>query len=203
MSSKRSCIFLLLPMTFANLNLSWSFCLSWRFSVCRSFRSIAFSSSASMPSGLDRLLEEVGGARLDGVHRLRDRPVARDDDHLRVGQRLLEPVHQVEPVHVGQHHVGDDRVGLPGAEDLLAAGADRGGTHLVRLVLEQDLEPLGHRRLVIDDEDPLLPFGSHVLLRERSALADSTSSILGSRCGSGKYTLSAPNVYFRNKLSCF
>jgi len=57
MSSKSSCIFLLLPMMLANLNLSCSFCLSCRFSVCRSFRSIAFSSSVS------RLSESIGFSR--------------------------------------------------------------------------------------------------------------------------------------------
>ena len=46
-------------------------------------------------------------------------------------------------------------------EDLLAARADERGSHLVARMLEQDLQPLGHRRLIVDGEDALLPFQTH------------------------------------------
>ena len=82
--------------------------------------------------------------------------MAGDDDDLGVGVDLLELAQQLEAVGVGQHHVGDDDVGLPGLEDLLAARADHRGPDFVALVLEQDLQPLDHRRLVVDGEHPVL-----------------------------------------------
>ena len=69
---------------------------------------------------------------------------------------LLELAQQLEPVGVRQHHVGDDDVGLPGLEDLLAARADHRGADLVALVLEQNLQPLDHRRLVVYGEHAAL-----------------------------------------------
>ncbi len=84
-----------------------------------------------------------------------------DDDDLGLRLQFLEPVQQVEPVHVGQQHVGDDRVGPPRLEQVLSARADEGRADLILSVLQQDLEPLGHRRLIVDDEDTLLAFDSH------------------------------------------
>ena len=111
------------------------------------------ASSASGSIGFSRKLKRAGLHRLD---RLRDAALAGDDDDLGVGVRLLEPAQQLEAVDVGQHHVGDDDVGLPGLEDLLAARADHRGPDLVALVLEQDLQPLDHRRLVVDREHAIL-----------------------------------------------
>ena len=108
------------------------------------------------PLGVDRLLEEVERAGLHRLDRPRNVALPGDDDDLGFGVELLELADQLDAVDVGQHHVGDDRVGPPGPEDLLAARADEGGSHLVARVLEQDLQPLGHRRLVVDRQDPLL-----------------------------------------------
>ncbi len=131
------------------------------------------------PVGFDRLLEEVGGARLDRIHRLRNRAVAGDDDHFDVGLQLLEPLEQVESVHVRQHHIGDYRIRSPGLEDLVAPRTNEGRPHLVALMLEQDLQPLGHRRLVVNHEHALLAFGRHgqalPLVREHLALPYSKS----------------------------
>ena len=77
------------------------------------------------------------------------------------GIELLELADQLDAVDVRQHHVGDDGVGPPGPEELLAARADERRPHLVARVLEQDLQPLGHRRLVVDGEDALLAFQTH------------------------------------------
>ena len=88
--------------------------------------------------------------------------MAGDDDDLGSGVDLLELAQQLEAVDVRQHHVGDDDVGLPGLEDLLAAGADHRRPHLVALVLEQDLQPLDHRRLVVDGEHAVLFLQSHL-----------------------------------------
>ena len=113
------------------------------------------------PLGVDRLLEEVERAGLDRLDRARDVALAGDDDDLGFGVELLELADQLDAVHVGQHHVGDDRVGPPGPEQLFAARADEGRLHLVARMLEQDLQPLGHRRLVVDGEDALLSFQAH------------------------------------------
>ena len=105
--------------------------------------------------GLDRLLDEAVRPRLHRLDRLDHAAVAGDDDDLGVGVDLLELPQQLEAVGVRQHHVGHDDVGLPGLEDLLAARADHRGPDFVALVLEQDLEPLDHRRLVVDREHPV------------------------------------------------
>ena len=68
------------------------------------------------------------------------------------GIDLLQPAQQRDAVEVGQHQVGDDDVGAPLLEDLLAAGADERRPDLVALGLDDHLEPLGHRRLVVDGE---------------------------------------------------
>jgi hypothetical protein len=72
-----------------------------------------------------------------------------DDDHLGVGMRVLELAQELEAVGIRQHHVGDDDIRLPGPENLFAAGPDHRGPDLVTLVLEQDLQPLDHRRFVV------------------------------------------------------
>ncbi len=54
-----------------------------------------------------------------------------------------------------------DGVGLPRPEQLFAARADERGSDLVARVLEQNLQPLGHRRLVVDGQDALLALQAH------------------------------------------
>ena len=130
-----------------------TFCFSRMFSLTRSRRSIARSEHRQQRVGLDRLLDETVGARLHRLDRLRHAAVAGDDDHFGVGVGLLEPAQQLQPVDIGQQHVGDDDVGLPGLEDFLAARADHRGADFIALVLEQDLQPLDHRRLVVDRQD--------------------------------------------------
>ena len=111
--------------------------------------------------GLDGLLDEAVRARLHRLDGLDDAAVAGDHDDLGVGVDLLEFPEQLEAVRVGQHHVGHDDVGLPGLEDLFAACADHRGPDLVALVLEQDLQPLDHRRFVVDGEYPVALLDGH------------------------------------------
>ena len=152
-SSSTSCIFLLLPMMLPKRNCPSTFCFSSRFSLTQVAALDRALEHRQQRVGLDRLLDEAVRAGLHRLDRLRHAAVAGDDDHLGVGVRLLEPAQQLQPVDVGQHHVGHDDVGLPGLEDLLAARADHRGPDFVALVLEQDLQPLDHRRLVVDGED--------------------------------------------------
>ena len=70
--------------------------------------------------GVDRLLEEEERAGLDRLDRARDVALAADDDDLGLRVDVLEPAHQLDAVDVGQHHVGEHRVGSPGLEQLLA-----------------------------------------------------------------------------------
>ena len=102
--------------------------------------------------GLDRLLDEAVRAGLHRLDGLGHAAVAGDDDDFGIGMDLLELPEQLQPVGVRQQHVGDDDVRLPGLEDFFAAGADHRGADFVALVLEQDLEPLDHRRLIVDRE---------------------------------------------------
>ena len=111
---------------------------------------------------LDGLLDEAVRARLHRLDGLGHAAVAGDDDDLGVGVDLLELAQQLEPVGIRQHHVGDDDVRLPGLEDLLAARADHGGPDFIALVLEQDLQPLDHRRLVVYGEHAALFLQSHL-----------------------------------------
>ena len=111
---------------------------------------------------LDGLLDEAVRPRLHGLDGLGDAAVPRDDDDLCIRVDLLELTEQLEPVGIRQHHVGDDDVRLPGLEDLLAAGADHGGPHLIALVLEQNLQPLDHRWLVVYGEHAALFLQSHL-----------------------------------------
>ena len=100
----------------------------------------------------DRLLEEVERARLPRLDRARDRALTADDDDFGRGIDFLEPPEQLDAVQVRQHQVGDDDVGPPLLEDLLAAGADERRPDLVALGFDDHLQPLGHRRLIIDGE---------------------------------------------------
>src|SRR5258708_7481968 len=106
---------------------------------------------------LDGLLDDASRAPLHGFHGLWHAAIARDAANLDVAMDLLELAHQLQPVDIGQQHVGDDNVGLPGLEDFFAARADHRGPDFIALMLEQDLQPLDHRRLVVYGQDTIIP----------------------------------------------
>ena len=111
--------------------------------------------------GVDRLLQEIERAGLDRLDGPRDVALAGDDDDFRFRIELLELAHELDPVDVGEHHIGDDRVGTPRLEEFLAPSADQCSSDVEARVLEQDLQPLGHRRFVVYRENTLLPFNTH------------------------------------------
>src|SRR5712692_10721859 len=111
--------------------------------------------------GIDGLLEKVERAGFDRLDRARNVALARNHDHLRFGVELLELPDELDAVHIGQQHVGDHRVGFPGPEKLLPAGANQRRLDLVSRVLEEDLQPLRHRRLIVDGENALAAFDAH------------------------------------------
>ena len=101
---------------------------------------------------------ETGDAVLDGVAGGEEE----DRDPLVV---LAHPAQHLHPVHVGEHHVERDGVGLE-----LAGGADgghsRGGRlDLPALVPQRHAQELGEVVLVVDDEHPRRgAVGAHELL---------------------------------------
>ena len=65
------------------------------------------------PRHLERLLDEVVGALLDGLDGRLD-GAAPGEEHDRALRQLgAQRAQQPEPVHVGHHEVGEDHVGVP------------------------------------------------------------------------------------------
>ena len=110
---------------------------------------------------VDRLLQEIKRPRFHRLDRSWDVPLPGDDDDLSFGVELLELANQLDAVDVGQHHIGDDRVGSPGLEQLFSACTDERGSYFITGVLEQNFQPLGHRRLVIYCKYAPLTFNTH------------------------------------------
>jgi hypothetical protein len=65
-------------------------------------------------AGLDRLLKRPA---LDSVDRLGNRAYGGDDDERQRWMALLEPIHQLKPVHTFHSDVADDHVDRLAIED--------------------------------------------------------------------------------------
>ena len=61
-----------------------------------------------------------------------------------------------EAVHVGQHHVEHDEVGLVSPASLRASAPSGGGVHLEAGEAQGGRQQLADVRLVVDDEEPCL-----------------------------------------------
>ena len=129
--------------------------------------------------GLDWLFHETMGPRFHRLNRLDDTPVAGHDNDLGVGVNLFEFAEQLETVGVGQQHVGHDYIRLPGLEDLLPARPDHRSTHFVALVFEEDLEPLDHRRFIVDSEHAVPFLHRHRVTPRRPPLKSERPSLPG------------------------
>jgi hypothetical protein len=112
-----------------------------------------------------RFFHEAMRPRFHRFDRLDDAAMAGDDDDLGVGVDLLEFSQQLEPVGIGQHHVGHDNVGLPGLENLFPSRPDHRRPDFISLVFQQDLQPFDHRGLVVDREHPVALLDGHNLPR--------------------------------------
>src|SRR5439155_22628543 len=66
------------------------------------------------------------------------------------------------PLHIGCNHVGDLLGGAPSLEHFFAARAYARSPHFVARMLEEDLEPLRHRRLIIYCEHTFFTFEAHI-----------------------------------------
>src|SRR5262249_14170181 len=120
-----------------------------------------FLELVQQPLRVDRLFEEIERAGLHGLDRPWNIALARHDNDLGIRVEQLELTHELYAVDIREHHVGDYRVGPPGLEELFAAGADEGGSHLVTRVLQENFQPLGHRRLIVDRKYTFLTFDAH------------------------------------------
>lgn len=102
------------------------------------------------------LFEKVERAGLTRLERARDGAHAADHDHFRRRIDRLELPQQRNAVDVGQHQIQQHDVRLPCAEDLRGARANGRSADLVTRaigrLLDDHLQPVGHRRLVVYDQ---------------------------------------------------
>src|SRR5690606_1953823 len=105
--------------------------------------------------------EEIVGAVAHGGDGAAHVLVAGDDDEVDV--RVARPAdpEQLEPIHGGEVHVGDDDVRRLGGQVLEGGLRGRGGPDLVAGAGEDAAHEVADRRFVIDDEDVL----AHSVLR--------------------------------------
>ncbi len=102
---------------------------------------------------LERLLDEIDGARLHRLHRERDVAMAGDHDDGKAGLFGAKLAQQLQSGHPGHAHIGDDAAAFDagkrrheGTGRFVEADRDAGGT-------EQKGERLAHRLIVVNDMD--------------------------------------------------
>jgi hypothetical protein len=101
---------------------------------------------------VDRLRDEVERAELERPHRRLDVAVRRDHRHRHARAVRLYPLDEVEPVAVGQAHVGEhEAVALP-AELADGARVVARRVHLELHAAERDGQQLADVGLVVDDQ---------------------------------------------------
>ena len=120
------------------------------------------------PVGLERLLDVVVGAALDGGDRGLDVAVAGDDDDRQVGVRLLDDVEHLQAVEAAalQPDVQDDELRAPLLHRLQRLIRIAGKTRAVAVVLQEPGDHLPDVRLVVDDQD----VGCHLSLLHTLAI---------------------------------
>ena len=111
--------------------------------------------------GVDRLFEEVEGAGLHRLDRPRNIALAGDDNHFGLAIDLLELAHELDAVDIGKDHVGHYGIRAPCLEELFAARPNQSGPDFIAGMFEQNLQPLGHCRLIVYREHALFPFETH------------------------------------------
>jgi hypothetical protein len=104
----------------------------------------------------ERLRDVVVAARLQRLHLVLQSVLRRQEEHGDVEAAGAQPPADFDAVHVRQHHVEHDEVGLElrDGRERLASGARL--LDVVALVAERRRDGVDDRRLVVDDEDPLL-----------------------------------------------
>ena len=107
------------------------------------------------PIGLERLLDIIVGAALDGRDRRLDVAVTRDDDHREVRVLRLDDVEQRQPVELRalQPDVEEDHGRAPVGDGRQRVVGVRRRARLVPLVLEDAGHELADVRLVVDHQN--------------------------------------------------
>jgi hypothetical protein len=114
---------------------------------------------------VDRLRHQILGAGADRVDRRAHVGEGGEDDDRDRGRDVLKPREKTHPVEARHHQIGDDEVGpetLRDEVERLLSVAGRGDDVARRL--EETLERIARRRVVVDDEH--LPAGAHPGLPE-------------------------------------
>ena len=141
--------------------------------------------------GFGRLLDEVVGPQLGGLHRRLHRAVPGEDDHGRCALFGLQGLQHLEPVHLRHLDVEEDEVGRFALGNLQRGRTVGGEDDLVPLVLEDHLEGRADPLFVVDDEHLGLHFFStSTLVRNEPA-------------GRGRYTKSQASSPFSSEASTF
>jgi hypothetical protein len=102
---------------------------------------------------LDRLGDEVVGAELERAHGRLDVAVGRDDRDRDAGRVALHPLHELEPVAVGQAHVGQAEMKVRRLQLVAGLGEVDGGVRQDVHALERHREQLADVGFVVDDQD--------------------------------------------------
>ncbi len=98
------------------------------------------------------LLDEVFGARADGVDDVVDRAEGGDHDDGQVGVKLGDARQEVDAALAGESEVEQQKVVLGAREGFEAGGAVDGEGDVEAFEREQGFERLADARLVVDDE---------------------------------------------------
>jgi hypothetical protein len=86
---------------------------------------------------IERLGQIIERAHFGRAHRRRQRVLRREDDDRQLGMLARQPCRDIEPVAVGQHHVGHQHVGHFRRQRAAQLGDARGSRHPVPLALER------------------------------------------------------------------
>src|SRR6266852_4293248 len=103
---------------------------------------------------LKRLLNKIespGLGRLDG---LGDRAIARDNDYLGCGTRVLDVAHNLEAIHVRQYQIANDDLMSGLVEGFNCRGTSGGDIDGVTFLDEVLSDRVCHLGLVVDNKYP-------------------------------------------------
>ena len=101
---------------------------------------------------VDGLGQEVGGARPHGVHGRGNVAEGGDHDDGEVGVSVAEGAQELDPVHLGHLEIRDDDVGRQVVGYVQRVSTALRRLDAVAVLLEELLEPLSRRALVVDHQ---------------------------------------------------
>ncbi len=107
----------------------------------------------------ERLRDVVVAARPQRLDLVLGRVLRRQEQHRALEALRAQPPPDLDSLEVGEHPVEDDQVRLAPRDRGERVAAVQGLLDVVPLVAERGRDGVDDRRLVVDDEDPLLRFG--------------------------------------------